>query len=1016
MKWRFEESGVDYGQLITGEYNYPIVILSILIACVAGYTGLATADRMRQAGSATNKMIWLAVGATAMGMGIWAMHFFGMIAFTVNMPVLYSIPLTILSCVPSIVGSAIALLLLSAKTNSWQRNQVSALCLATCIALMHYTGMEAMRMPSILKYDLSNFIFSIIVAHLLASLALNIKYISFNDLTIIKRYQNIISAVIMGLSVSGMHYTAMGATRLYKSDVLFSHDNVMSDETLLIPVVAITIILLIFVIVITHIDKNINRLITRLVTTRNEAEQALENRTQLLLHKQKVLFELSTEDFPDQETAFHKITKIDAEQLKVKRVSVWLYNQGRTKLTCTALYNEGKIVDEMTNFMIDDYPDYFQTLEEQSYISVNDARNDPSTKEFLENYLTPLGITSMLDVPIHFRGELVGIVCHEHVGPEREWTVEDKDFANSIADLCALVLAAEERKKTEEELSRITNLLKNVFDTVPNFIFVKDRESKFVLANKAVANAYGSTVEDIIGKSDADFNPNTKENDHFHKDDLDVIINKKEKIIPEEKITTAQGEIRWLQTIKRPLIEENGDVNCLLGISTDLTERKKADEKIQFQANHDALTGLVNRREFERRTERLLANIIHDKHEHALCYMDLDQFKVVNDTCGHIAGDELLRQLSNVLQKVVRYRDTIARLGGDEFGVLMEHCSLDDANRVAISLQKAIQDYQFLWDGQSFRVGVSIGLVAITKTTVDLTELLMNADAACYIAKDSGRNRVHIYRSNDNESNHRQGEMQWVNRIHKALDENRFCLYAQPIESLDNHTDTHYEILLRMIDEQGMIIPPGAFLPAAERYNLITQLDRWVIKKTLGLLIENPTFLEQIHFISINLSGQSLTDETFLDFVITQLQNLNINSTKICFEITETAAISNLANADNFISELKKYGCSFALDDFGSGLSSFGYLKNLPVDFLKIDGMFVKDIVDDPIDHAMVKSINEIGQVMGMKTIAEFVESDVIKGMLKEIGINFAQGYSIGKPHDFNELLHQHQNLENFLN
>lgn len=433
--------------------------------------------------------------------------------------------------------------------------------------------------------------------------------------------------------------------------------------------------------------------------------------------------------------------------------------------------------------------------------------------------------------------------------------------------------------------------------------------------------------------------------------------------------------------------------------------RKQSEEQLLFHANHDALTGLINRREFERRALLLLASVKRDKQRHALCFMDLDQFKVVNDSCGHAAGDEMLKQITSALQLVVRKRDTLARMGGDEFSVLLEHCSLEQAQRLADDLYKVIQNYIFLWEGQSFRVGVSIGLVAITEATSNLTELLKEADAACYMAKDLGRNRIHIYHPEDVEIAHRHGEMQWVSKLNQALEEDRFCLYAQTIEPLNGSNQKHYELLIRMIDEKGEIIPPGAFLPAAERYNLMLKIDIWVIKQAFSLLANTPDFVAQTGFISINLSGQSMADHNLLDFIISEIDSAGIDGDKICFEITETAAISNFRRAMLFISTLRRLGCRFALDDFGSGLSSFGYLKSLPVDYLKIDGMFVKDIIDDPIDHAMVKSINEIGQIMGMKTIAEFVENDEIKDMLREIGVNYAQGYGIDKPVPFKDLL-----------
>ena len=339
----------------------------------------------------------------------------------------------------------------------------------------------------------------------------------------------------------------------------------------------------------------------------------------------------------------------------------------------------------------------------------------------------------------------------------------------------------------------------------------------------------------------------------------------------------------------------------------------------------------------------------------------------------------------------------------NEFGVLMEHCSPEQAYRVATAIKSAIDDFRFTWEEQSFRISVSIGVVALNESTTSLSVLLKNADAACYVAKDLGRSRIHLYHPDDAELSQRHGEMQWVSRINQALEDDRYCLYAQPIVALDNKPSKHLELLLRMIDEKGKIIPPGSFLPAAERYNLMELLDRWVIKRAFSLLIANPGFLAQADFVSINLSGQSLNSAAFLDFVTSELKSSKIQARKICFEVTETAAISNLSAASTVISKLIELGCQFALDDFGSGLSSFGYLKNLPVKYLKIDGMFVKD--NNTIDLAMVKSINDIGQVMGMETIAEFVENDEIKQILKQIGVNYAQGYGTGKPRPFGGLL-----------
>ncbi len=547
----------------------------------------------------------------------------------------------------------------------------------------------------------------------------------------------------------------------------------------------------------------------------------------------------------------------------------------------------------------------------------------------------------------------------------------------------------------EQILAQKAEQLQSVIKAAPLVLWSHDKNGVFELSEGNALKDMGLKPGQVVGQSLFE----------LYADYPKVTDAAKRVLSGESFVTETEVDGRFFESHHTPRFSEQGEILGCIGVAVDITKRRQADEKLSYQASHDELTGLINRAEFERRAERFLSINQQEKGEHALCFIDLDQFKVINDTCGHIAGDELLRQLGKVLKKAVRRGDTLARLGGDEFGVLVEHCSLDQSQRVARELQNAVQEFQFSWEGQSFRVGASIGLVAINETTPNLTELLKQADAACYMAKDLGRNRIHTYHPDDAELAQRHGEMQWVARINQALEQNRFCLHAQAIVSLAGSTERHYELLLRMLDEKGEIIPPGAFLPAAERYNLIEQLDAWVIKNALTLLAAHPDFVKQVHFITINLSGPSLASSAFLASIISQLEVYGIEPGKICFEVTETVAISNLSAAITFITTLRKIGCRFALDDFGSGLSSFGYLKTLPVNYLKIDGMFVRGIVDDPIDHAMVKSINDIGHVMGMQTIAEFVENDEIKSKLKEIGVNYAQGYGIERPRPLDELL-----------
>ena len=470
-------------------------------------------------------------------------------------------------------------------------------------------------------------------------------------------------------------------------------------------------------------------------------------------------------------------------------------------------------------------------------------------------------------------------------------------------------------------------------------------------------------------------------------------------MINQSKLRNSTGEMTAIDFSVTPIIDR-----AEKRIGTALTFRNMSQEhelrdQLSYQASHDALTGLINRYEFEKRLQELIQSSIKQDSVHALFYVDLDEFKVVNDTCGHVAGDELLRQLSSLLSQQVRSHDTIARLGGDEFGILLNDCKSEKAVKLATKILHAIQDFHFVWEETTFKIGASIGVVEINHNSKDIANVMGIADTACYSAKDSGRNRVHVAEKNDLEIANRRGEMQWVSRITDALENDRFELYYQCIIPLKKQQATSaIELLLRLKKDDGELILPGAFIPAAERYGLMAQLDRWVLTHALSWLADNPELTSMLYKCSINLSGHSIGNENFLDFVKSKISELNIDPSKICFEITETAAISNLIKATEFISQLKQLGCSFALDDFGSGFSSFAYLKNLPVDFIKIDGMFVRDIDHDCIDQEMVRSITNIARAMGKQTIAEFVENDTIKNILDGFGVDYIQGYSVAKP------------------
>lgn len=467
----------------------------------------------------------------------------------------------------------------------------------------------------------------------------------------------------------------------------------------------------------------------------------------------------------------------------------------------------------------------------------------------------------------------------------------------------------------------------------------------------------------------------------------------------------ADGSELCIEYSQAPLLAEQGEVTGAVLSFHDVTNKRMLLQQMTWQAQHDPLTGLVNRNEFERRVEYALASAKSFGRQHALLYMDLDQFKVVNDTSGHHAGDELLRQLAGILAAALRHRDTLARMGGDEFAVLLENCSLSQAEQIADKLHELVQEFRFTHDDKLFKIGVSIGVVPIIDSSETLAALLSNADAACYAAKESGRNRVVTHSVNDKEFEFKRSEMHWVARIEQAIDENRFKLYFQPIRSLKELECQRWEVLLRLEDSEGSLVLPGAFIPAAERFGHVQRLDRWVLTRIVGELAKHSSHGKPI--VSINLSGGSIVNPKFCEYAVSLVKkNIDI-AEQLCFEVTETTAIANFAMAQEFMRSMKRLGCLFALDDFGSGMSSFGYLKNLPVDYLKIDGVFVKDILHDPIDLFMVESINRIGQIMNIKTIAEFVESEAVTDKLVQIGVDYAQGFALGKPISLEDFLSQ---------
>ena len=577
-----------------------------------------------------------------------------------------------------------------------------------------------------------------------------------------------------------------------------------------------------------------------------------------------------------------------------------------------------------------------------------------------------------------------------------------QDEKGRLIRLLGVEVDITERKLYEEALFREKESAQITLRSIGDGVITTDADSNVEYINPVAEELTGWKVDDASGRPiDEIFRGFHEETCEPLENPLAVSIRRSRAIksVRPTLLIRRDGNELYIESTASPIRDGKGDVTGGVLVFHDVSESRELNRRLSYHASHDILTGLVNRAEFESRLERALKSAKARETSYALCYLDLDQFKIVNDSCGHSAGDALLGQLGALLKSKIRWRDTLARLGGDEFGVLLESCSLEQAIETAEALRVAVGEFKFMWDDRSFRLGVSIGVVPITADNEDVAALMSAADSACAAAKEAGRNRIHSYQENDIDLMRRRREMQWAARINNALEDNRFELFRQTIMPLQTPEEgAHYEILLRMRDENGGIIAPGLFIEAAERYSITPNIDRWVIKNAFRWLVSEADERERLALCSINLSGLSFSDEKFLPFVVEQFQMSGLDATKICFEITETAAIASYSQANRFINALKELGCKFALDDFGTGLSSFGYLKHFPVDFLKIDGSFVKEILHDPIDREMVRSINEIGHLTGKKTIAEFAENEEIITMLKGMGVDYAQGYGVSEP------------------
>jgi diguanylate cyclase (GGDEF)-like protein/PAS domain S-box-containing protein len=571
-------------------------------------------------------------------------------------------------------------------------------------------------------------------------------------------------------------------------------------------------------------------------------------------------------------------------------------------------------------------------------------------------------------------------------------------FSGTVQEIDKMV---EQRQLLQRQLAEEHELLRVTLNSIADAVITTDANGLVTWLNPVAERMTGWLTDEARGRPlEQVFRTANEDTREDAENPVSACLTRREvvSIADHTVLISRDGEEFGIEDSAAPILNDSGECLGAVLVFHDVTEQRRLSGEMSFRASHDALTGLVNRSEFEARLRRTLHTAHEDRSHHALLYIDLDQFKLVNDACGHSAGDELLQQVAKLLADTVRSRDTLARLGGDEFAMILEHCTVEQAQRVAQQVCERMEDFRFIHEGQRFRIGSSIGLVPVDARWNTISAVLQAADSACYAAKEAGRNRIHVWYDSDHAIRSRQGEMQWATRLAQAIDEHGFELFAQRIEPA-NGADSclHAEVLLRLPDGRGGYFAPGLFLPAAERFHLAARVDRWVLQRVIDLIKRQG--LEHVSLLSVNLSGQSLGDRAFHKYALDNLQAAGADvCNRLCLEITETAAVTNPADASLFVERARALGVRVALDDFGAGASSFGYLKSMKVDLIKIDGHFIKDMIEDPLDAAAVRSFIDVAKVLGLKTVAEFVDRPALLERLRAMGIDYVQGFLLHTP------------------
>lgn len=702
----------------------------------------------------------------------------------------------------------------------------------------------------------------------------------------------------------------------------------------------------------------------------------------------------ATQTSSDHDEAIGHLLRVVAEQLRMDGVALYELEQG------------GAGVRRLRQYPPHQAPPLSESvLRELSVLSLEDGR--PGACEELRarrlDALPACVEMAGLSLPDNQRGLLV---LYRHDARRKPPDVLEQRFLQLTVDWLSMTLThmrqqgiiASEREQNRREKERAQTTLESIGDAV----ITTDDHGRIEYVNPVASVLLGESAAQLAGRP---LDEAVRLEDETGGESVSARFESSGQAPRDAshhvqmRLHTANGQTRPVQLSFTPILNRVEGSQASVLVMRDISELREVMRRLDHQATHDALTGLLNRPAFEACLEDQLHAARTHHTRHTLCYLDLDQFKIINDTRGHTAGDELLRQIAALLLHLLHERDIVARLGGDEFGILMVDRDIEEGRILAEAIGRELAGFRFYWDDSTFSLSASLGLVEVSDASESTRLILQQADAACYVVKDTGRNQVRVFRAEDEDLRDRVGELHWVSSIPDAIEQERFELWAQPVRRLADDSDTYFEILLRLRDSGGELVRPDTFIPAAERYDLMGQIDRWVVSRTLTYMQElQASGWGILPVMGINLSGSSLNNDAFLDFLQESVAKSGIPGDRLCFEITETAAVRHLQRTARLMTEMRRTGCHFALDDFGSGLSSFSYLKHLPVDYLKIDGDFVRDINTDPVDLAMVRAIHEVGQILGLTTIAEHVEDDAIRARLVEVGVTHGQGFGLDRP------------------